>query len=291
MLLQLRKVEPSWQNCLTFLQSGAFEADELTAYLDHGDVRAALLNDPIPNDPEAEPLREFIVEAEALSDLAYRDYVNGLPRPIDEFPESVDRSKRQILISERKVTLSRDALDVLADEANLQVLFVATNIGTYLADPEALQLDDDFRERLLRAQITEDEKASVIALMDLNVVASLPERAAVLGPLLDRTGIDSSKVTASSAEALILHSSALSTKLSLLNKLNSVLPDDGVRRILAELPEPYSDIKTGYLSPRLEASAQNLALVRWLDSRNIISSWRFVKSYFSEEIRVNLYRR
>ena len=32
-------------------------------------------------------------------------------------------------------------------------------------------------------------------------------------------------------------------------------------------------------------------LLGWLDSRNIISSWKVDKGFFTEHLRVNLYRR
>jgi hypothetical protein len=41
--------------------------------------------------------------------------------------------------------------------------------------------------------------------------------------------------------------------------------------------------------PKLEKNPENLNLVRWLESRNIISSWSD-KSLFSDEIKVNLKR-
>jgi hypothetical protein len=70
-----------------------------------------------------------------------------------------------------------------------------------------------------------------------------------------------------------------------------VLTDDDVRQVLAKLPLPYSDIKTGYFTPRLENNPENRTLLGWLDSRNIISSWKVNNGFFTDDLRVNLYRR
>jgi hypothetical protein len=125
--------------------------------------------------------------------------------------------------------------------------------------------------------------------MDLDVLPDLPERAALIGPILERTNADMSNVRAEVARALIENSESLETQISLLNRSQTSLSVDLVREILAGLPKPYSEIKRGYSSPRLKGSAANLALVKWLDSRKIISSWS--RGIFTDDIRVNLYRR
>jgi len=83
----------------------------------------------------------------------------------------------------------------------------------------------------------------------------------------------------------------LSARISLLNKAHAVLTDDDVRQVLAGLPAPYSEIKTGYYV-RLDNNSENRTLLGWLDSRNIISSWSIERVlFFGEYLRVNLYRR
>jgi hypothetical protein len=291
MLFELRRISPTWENCLAFLNGSGFDDERLVAYLENGGVRTALLEKPIPTDPDARPLRAFLLGAAALSDSAYADYVDALPQPFKRFPEAVERSKRRILITRRKITLTKESLEDLGDEAELQVLFVATNIESYLEEPDNLALDDDFLESLLETEISDEHKASVIDLMDLDAVVNLPDRAALLGPILDRTNSGLSNVNADVAKSLIAQSAPVATRISILNKVNSVLTDDDVRQVLAELPLPYSDIKTGYYTPRLDNNSENRTLLGWLDSRNIISSWKVNNGFFTDDLRVNLYRR
>ncbi len=74
-------------------------------------------------------------------------------------------------------------------------------------------------------------------------------------------------------------------------EVSAELSHDDVRQILAALPAPYSDIKTGYYA-RLDNNSENRTLLGWLDTRNIISSWSVESPlFFTEYLRVNLYRR
>lgn len=291
MLFELRRISPTWENCLAFLSGSGFDDAQLISYLDSAGVRAALLEKPISADPDSRPLREFFVNAAALSNPAYSDYVGALPQPFTRFPETVEHSKQSILINQRKVTFTKESFDDLANEVDLQVLFVAANIASYINEPAMLALDDDFLERLLEMEITDKQKAAMIGLMNLDAVIELPERAALLGPIMDRTNSGLSNLNADVAKSLIAHSAPLSTRISILNKVNAVLTEDDVRQVLASLPFPYSEIKTGYHTPRLGNNSENRTLLGWLDSRNIISSWKVDKGFFSEDLRVNLYRR
>lgn len=291
MLFDLRRIRPTWENCLAFLGDSGFDEAQLISYLEDGSERAALLEKPIPADPDSRPLRTFLLNAAGLSDPAYSDYVAALPQPFERFPENLEHSKREILINRRKITFTKESFDDLAGEVDLQVLFVTANIETYINEPGMLGLDDDFLDNLLEEDITDEQKTSVISLMDLDSVIELPERAALIGPIIDRTNFDVSGLQADVAKSLIAHSAPLSTRISLLNKAHAVLTDDDVRQVLAGLPAPYSEIKTGYYA-RLDNNSENRTLLGWLDSRNIISSWSVENGlFFTEYLRVNLYRR
>ena len=200
-------------------------------------------------------------------------------------------SKRKILINQRTITFTKESFDDLVNEMDLQVRFVTANIESYLNEPDIFALDDDFLEDLLETEIADEQKVAVIRLMNLDAVVELPERAALLGPIMDRTNSGLWNLNADVAKSLIAHSAPVSTRISILNKVNAVLTDDDVRRVLAGLPPPYSDIKTGYYTPRLDNNSENRTLLSWLDARNIISSWKVDKGFFTEDLRVNLYRR
>lgn len=290
MLFRENVIEPTWENCLAFMQSEEFEAEILVAYLDQDVARSAILKHPVPDDSDSRQLRLFLFEAGSLSDAAYKDYARVLPRPIQKIPKGLEPTKIRILIDEGKASFTKGNLDALADNRELALRFVAANVDEYLADPNSFALDDDFREELLRSKIDIESKLQIIELMELEKLLDLPERSALVGSILCKTNANILNLSGIVAQSLVTYSTSIATQISLFNKYHDLMTDDEVRDVLANLPKPFSEIKTGYTTPRLENTPENKDLVRWLDSRNIISSWS-EGSFFTDDIKVNLYRR
>lgn len=288
MVFRRTRIVPGWSNCLAFIQSENFESDALITFLGDDQARSAVLETPIPDNKEALTLRQFLFNAEHLTDIAYREYIRALPREFGKFPDAVSTSKRRILIDEHRVTFNAENLAALDGEVDLQTAFVAQNIASYLRDPGSFSVDDDFRERLLATDILDDEKRAIIGLMDLSGLPNLPERAGIVGPILLKTNCTLPSLTADIVKAIIVNTKPVSTQIRLLNLLHEKLNKTEVREVLGQLPDPYSKIQTGYERPALRRTNENSELVRWLDERDIISS--IGKSIWSDDIRVNLYR-
>ncbi|MEP1520176.1 ATP-binding protein [Ascidiaceihabitans sp.] len=288
-LFELSSIEPSWANCLSFLEGSGFDAERLIEYLERDEVRSTILKEPIPDDSEAKNLRLFLVTAGSLSDVAYTDYARALPRQFQVVPKELEQSKIRILIEEQKLEFSTKVLEALSDYRDLQVQFVAINVEAYIAASGDFALDDDFREQLLRSGVDLAAKREIVKLMDLPALVGLPERAALIGPIIDSSDASLFDLNADVVQTLIDGSKSITTQISLLNKCHALLTIEEVRAVLAKLPRPYSEIKTGYGIPRLKNQPENLDLVNWLDSRDIISSWSEGR-LFSNDIRVNLYR-
>ncbi len=289
LVFQLNRIEASWANCLAFVDSDAFDAEILTGFLETKAALATLPQQTIPDDDKAAALRQFLINDNALLDGTYRTYVRGLPRPFTNFPSSLGPDKLRILIEESKITFSKINIDVLQDKMDLKVLFVVKNIEKYLKDEDKYAFDDDFRERLLEENVDENLKIMIIHSMNLSLLAGLPLRAGKVGPILDRAGAKIRTLDSGAARAVILNSAPTPIQISLFNKCQEFLSDSDVRGILAGLPAPFSDIKTGYRSPTIKKTDINVEFVKWLDKRNIISSWSL--NFLGDEIRINLYRR
>lgn len=282
-------IEPTWANCLAYMQSDDFDAEVLTSFLETPSALAALPRELIPGEEGAAVLRKFLVEDDAFRDATYRTYVKALPRAFNKFPDDLAPAKLQILIEEAKVMFTTENVETLEGQTDLQILFVAKNIDTYLEGQADYPLDDDFRELLLEEDIGDSRKLAIVRALDLGSLSGRARRAGLVGAVLNRAGADVGALEADAARAIILNSHPISVQISLLNKCEGVLSDLDVREILAALPAPYSEIKTGYRAPIIDKAGVNLDLVRWLDRRNIISSWR--ETVFGDAIRVNLYRR
>lgn len=289
-LFQLNKIEPTWSNCLTFMGVNEFEADILTSYLERGNVRSTLLRHPIPSEQDYFELRSFLYNANLLSDVAYKEYVCSLPKPFSYFPKEFESTKLKILIDLGKVTFTSENLDALANYRELQVRFVAANVDKYLVKPDSLEIDDDFRDELLKTEINHAAKIEIIKLMDLQILLGLPKRASIIGPLINNSAHLIPGVDGDIAECLIVNSRPLATQISLFNSLHHLMNATKVRNILSKLPAPYSEIKTGYNTPRLKNTLENKNLVKWLHDKKFISSWS-ENDVGSNDLKVNLYRR
>lgn len=288
-IFRLGRIEPSWKACLTFMASEAFDSESLIAYLDSDVTAQQLTQGAIPDGDEGKGLRRFLVEAETLRNELYRTYVRALPRQFRDIPENLGATKRKILIEERKVIFSEANLTALGDDRDLCLLFVAKNIDNYLARAADFSFGDDFRELLLDTELPEASKLAIVRLMDPATIGAEPSRAALVGRILERTGADMSAFDSATARSIIVHSAPIRTQIALLNRAQTILGDQEVREILASLPKPFSEIRTGHHVPMIGDTPENRELVNWLDSRKIISSWR--EAYFTNELRINLYRR
>lgn len=287
-VLRGAQLAPTWSNCLAYIRSEGFEGDALITFLGNDDVRAGLLQTPVPQSKEALPLRQFLINAEGLADDVYREYVRALPMEFQKFPASLSARKRLVLIDECRVTFDAENFDMLAGEVDLQTEFVAKNISSYLSDPNSFSIDDDFRQRLLATGISDSDKRALIDLMDLSVLPGHPERAGVVGPILLLANAKLPSLSPEVAKAVILNAEWVGTQVKLLNCLHDLLTMNEVREVLAQLPDPYSKIQTGYARPLLKRTNENSELARWLDERGIISS--VGKPLWSNDIMIYLFR-
>ncbi|MEZ8900413.1 ATP-binding protein [Vibrio sp. 10N.247.310.34] len=251
MLFELSMIIPTWESCVTFMESEDFETENLVNYLDQDIVRTVILEQAIPSDSDSCNLHHFLLNANSLSEVSYKEYVHALPKSFNSFPEDVAPHKLKILIDERKVEFTESTFSELTDHRDLQVLFVSTNIYKYLAEADSFALDDDFLEELLHSEISHANKIKTIELMDLDSLINLSDRAAHIGSLLINPEVNLSKVDGDVAQSLIKHSKPVSTQILLLNKYHSLIPNGEVQSILADLPRPFSEIKTGYNTPKL----------------------------------------
>lgn len=287
-IFRMQKIEPSWENCLAFVTGKAFDSETLTTFLAQEDSQAALSSVTIDEDESALPLRLFVFNNNGLAENTYRTYVRTLPRKFKQFPEEIDAEKLLILIEEQKITFSERAFARLADHSDYQVLFIAKNIDAYFEIKDQFSLDDDFREKLLGSDITNDQRLKIVGDMDLTLIAGLPSRASVVGELFHRTGADISHLSAESAQAIVVNITPVAAQISMFNKCQNMLSDEQIWQTLHGLPKPFSEIKPGYRSYTVPDTSENRELLDWLVQRKFVSSWK--EAYFGNELRIYTFR-
>jgi len=289
LVFQLRKIEATWDNCSEYLESDDFDPTILTAFLEQGDARNILSTITVNDQEIAAKLREFLISNNSFEVDAYRDYIRTLPKRFKQFPEDIDPEKWLILIEEEKVSFSKKSFSFLEGHKDLQVLFVAKNIEAYIKTSDEYELDEDFHEKLLSTEISDEQKLRIIGEMDLSSLPSLPARASVIGRILHRTGGDVSNLTAEVAQAIVNNAKPLPTRMSLFNKYKERLDDEQLRSTIAQLPPPYSEIKRGGGRPLIPNTPENLEFVRYLEARSFISSSTL--NTMKDKIRINNFRK
>ncbi|EJV0367766.1 ATP-binding protein [Vibrio vulnificus] len=289
-LFESNKIQPSWKNCLSFMESPSFSEDSLTRFLDRDDVRTVILKEDIPRDEESKNLRSFILKANSLTNASYSDYIQALPNIYKAFPSGLESEKIRILIDEKKVKFSEHNFDSIPENRELQVHFIASYIDEYLTENDEFLLSDDYLESLLETEIPLTAKLKVIEQMDLSYLSDNRSLSALIANIIVESDSNPKNINEDTARDLIINSSPIETQISILNKYHTLISDNEVRHILAKLPDPYCEIKTGYSTPRLINNQLNQVLVRWLESRKIISTWKN-DTIFDNKIKVNLFRR
>ncbi|MBT0668119.1 ATP-binding protein [Novosphingobium profundi] len=289
-VLDLEKIEATWDNCLSFLDSDAFDATVLTRFLNNEGSMRALAPHPLPGGKPGEALRKFIIENAELKDEAYATYVQSLSDRLNAFPGQLSAEKLAILVEHDAVTFSADSLSQLGDDPALGAAFVVRNITAFLEVEGDCALDDDFRQILLEAAISDEHRLRIIRTMDLRLLADMASRAALVGMIIARTGVKVENLDANSAGAVIVSTRPLATQITLLNMLHDQFDDQQLRDLLQSLPAPLSEIKPGFGTPRLDSNDTNLEFVTWLKKRGFISSWT-QGAYFDKSIRMNMFRK
>jgi hypothetical protein len=284
--LEGQHIEPSWANCIYYMRTEGYDADLLSSYLQEADTLARLADQTIPDGETAYRLRQFINGNVRFELNAYRTYIRMLPRAFTDFPDVAD-AKKKALIEERKVTFSPSSFQAL-DDVDIQVLFLSMNFAAFAAAKEDYPVNDAFRSRLLRAG-TDQQKLAVLADMDEAYVAGSSQVAAIVGPLLDRSPGARLEYGMEFTKAVIVHSRGVDVQISLLNKMHRSLSVAEVRDVLAHLPSPYSDIASFGKFPKIEDTPRNRELAGWLNSRNVISS--FKEALLGGGIKINTYRK
>ncbi|MEK2041959.1 ATP-binding protein [Vibrio parahaemolyticus] len=289
-LFELSKIQPTWVNSLSFMESAYFEEEILARYLDRESVRNVILENDIPCDSDSQKLRLFLLKANSLSNSSYREYIRALPSVFKSFPMGLEPNKIKVLIEEQKVEFTEVNFDAISEHRELQIQFLSVNINKYLTEPEEFSLSEEYLDDLLETDISLTAKLKIVELMDLDFLVDNPIRSALIGNIVVETDSNLPNIDGDIATALIIHSSPVETQISLLNRYHTLISDDEVRHVLEKLPEPFCEIKIGYSSPKLRDTRENQDLVKWLESRKIISSWK-KDPIFNDKIKVNLFRR
>ncbi|WP_420430541.1 ATP-binding protein [Kordiimonas sp.] len=282
------KIDPTWENCMAYRQSKEFDKEILTDFLQHEGNLSVLSKARIDRVDSALPLWQFLFGNDEFSPDQYRAYIQQIPTTFSGFPSGVEKAKIRIVVEEKKVTFNPDNLSYLSGHEGLPVLFVAKNFEAYLEKTDQFELDDDFREELLKADISNEQKLKIIDEMDLSLLPSLGSRASIIGNIIHGTGAKVGGLKEDAAQAVIIHSKPIATQISLFNRYQNTLSVAQVRSTIDKLPHPFFKMKPGGGMPKIPNTDENREFVSWLESRSIISSSKVVE--LDRKIRIHNFK-
>lgn len=287
-LIEHSMVEPKWENLIRYTGLENYSGDLLTAFMQEGSNKKALLADHYENNKASLALSRFILKNEEFSDAELRGYLNIVPVTFTNFPEKENASRRQILVEEGVIGFNNDTFGVASEEDELLIALLVQHIGAFLGNKSDYLVEDRILAALLEEEISEAQKLEIARDINVSTVATDPQIAAVVGPVLDRSGIALKDFDFEYIKSIITNSSPTRVQISLLNKCQSFMSEDQVRLVIASLPAPYSTIAEYWVYPRIENTEQNQVLTEWLEEREIISSW---SKTLLGDIRINTFRR
>lgn len=285
LLLKGKKIQGTWENCLTYMSSEVFDEQVLTTYLQGGEAAELLFQTRVPDGDEWYKLRQFLVNNNGFEDDVYDSYIRNLPKQFTHVP-AVASEKIKILIRARKVSFSKENFEKM--ERGLSVFFIATNFESYWSKRQEFLVDDSLRGELLKEGISDTQKLLVISEIDSDFVVRHPAVAASIARVLNRLPVASGDYDAGFIQAVIVHSGKEELQISLFNKLQGELTPAEVCSVLQALPSPYSDIAIPGRNPKIDRTDTNEQFALWLKTRKLISS--FSVSDNRDFIRINNFR-
>ena len=287
-LIEHNMVEPKWENLIRYTGLESYSGDLLTAFMQDGSNKQALLADHYENNKDSLALSRFILKNEEFSDAELRGYLNIVPATFTNFPEKENASRRQILVEEGVIGFNDDTFGAASKEDELLIALLVQHIGAFLGNKSDYLVEDRILAALLEEEISEAQKLEIAGDINASTVATDPQIAAVVGPVLDRSDVAFKDFDFEYINSVITNSSPTRVQISLLNKCQSLMSEGQVRLVIESLPAPFSTIAEYRVYPRIENTEQNQVLAEWLEEREIISSW---SKTFLGDIRINTFKR
>jgi len=288
-VLKNQKIDPTWGNCLLYLDSESYSSDILTKFLEDTRNRKPLLSSPVPDGEDTFNIRNFLISNDGFENEVYREYIHRLPKQFQNFPCNISQEKLRIIIEEQKAVFTPENFSNLEGSDDLQVLFVAKNITAFLEDLESYNANDDFLMKLLSTDIRNDQKFQVLQAINPELITDDATKCSVAGQILNMNSVNSDEFDYRFIGPIIVHSSPVSVQVRLLNKFHAALTSEEVTRILYNLPDPYRSIPLYGNYLHIPDTPENRELAQWLKDQKIISSSKLVNN--KKQIRINKFKK
>jgi len=275
-LLLEEKIAISWQNISKYFSYEDSDKAVLTSLLGRQNIVSSLsslkISRPDLGEEDSKSLSSFVLNNNEIKDSDYSKLIKCLPYRYLTFPTDISKEKIEILANEGTVKLTEKTFNYAANDHQLTAILISKNIDVFTQEKEKYPISDDVRELLLASEISHKNKITVSLDVTPLGAAKSKQLSRLIAGLLVSDEADCSEFDDTVLSSAIVNARTSADSIRVLMKCLSTWDEIKAMAVLAELPEPYSEISAYGKRPRLDNNEINLSFARLLETKGFISS-------------------
>ncbi len=275
-LLLEEKIVISWQNISGYLGYEDSDKAVVTKLLCRQNIVDSLSNLNISitdlGEDDSKSLSSFVFNNNETKDSDYCKLIKCLPYIYNNFPAEVSEEKIKCLAQERTVRLNENSFIFANGDNYLTAILINKNFNEYQKEKEKYPISDDVRELLLSSEMSNENK--IIVCSDVTPAGAIKSEklSRLIANLLVSNEIDCSRFDDAVLSSAIINAQTTEDSIRLLTKCLSIWDEQKTMEVLADFPEPFSEITSYGKRPKLNSNKINLAFARLLEAKGFISS-------------------
>ncbi|MDD3814728.1 MAG: hypothetical protein PHZ02_08780 [Desulfocapsaceae bacterium] len=275
-LLLEEKVVISWQNISVYLSYEGNDKAVATKILGRQNIVGSLSNLNISETDLGEDdilsLSRFVINNNEINNADYCKLIKCLPYSFQDFPAGISEEKIKCLAMERKVTLTEKSFSSAGNDNKLVATLISKDFNSYIDEKEKYPINDDVRELLLSSEMSDENK--IIVCSDVTPTGAIERKklSRLIARLLASNEIDCSKFDDTVLSSAIINAQTIEDSIQLLTKCLSIWDEKKTMAVLADFPEPFSEISSYGKRPKLNNNEINFAFAMLLKTKDFISS-------------------
>lgn len=275
-VISQEKIKITWQNIRDHLNNNVCDKELLTEILCLKHVYTFLANKKITKydlgDDGNNIISWFIISNDDILFEPYNELINAVTSRYKNFPEGISSDKLISLAVKGRVALNENSFAFASKSEELASHLIANNIERYLAEKSRYDLEESLRERLLMMDISDANKAAIIADIDPGYVENNHQLGSVIAKIFKNLSIDKSLFHPTVLSSAIINAEHIDVSIDILIKCIPFSSGEWTMTLLEKLSSPYNDIASSGKRPKLQKTGRNKELARLLLEKNLVSS-------------------
>lgn len=289
-LLLEEKIAISWQNISKYFSYEDSDKAVLTSLFGRHNIVSSLSGLKISrsdlDEEDSKSLSSFVLHNNEIKDSDYGQLIKCLPYRYRTFPEDISKEKIEILANEGTVNLTEQSFVYAANDNKLAAMLISKNIDAFIQEKEKYPINDDVRELLLASGISHKNKITICLGVTPAGATKNKQLSRLIAGSLVSDEADCSEFDDTVLSSAIVNARTSADSIQLLMKCLSTWDENKAMAVLADLPEPFSEISTYGKRPRLDNNEMNLTFARLLETKGFISSVKVE----GDSIKINTFK-